>query len=555
MKKWMTYLLIMMIFIGSAVPSVASGRITTLKDISNHWIRQEHETVLYLFQHLRIVSGYPDGTFKPQNDISRAELITMLVRAQGDPKQKMDMKQTFQDVTSTHWAYPFIQQAVKQGIIVPEDYPNLKFQPEKAITRSEIAMMVVRGLGIEIESNREKIATHFLDDGNISAQMRPYIQKASEIGIISGYAQAEGFTFKPNHTATRAEAVILLYKFLQNKTELKQISYYAIDSFKQIEDTKVFDEIVFGWSSLKKASNGNIVFSMDNEKSDYKLPRGHESALKKVDDFNVNKKLMLTENDRELIYPLLENKSYQNKVIKDIVEALGTYGFTGIVMDLESIRDTEKGYRQHYVSFLKELKKALEPEGYELTVAVHPNNVSGFYDGYDYKGIAEVADEINLMAHDYHESNNQNMLTDHAPFDRVHEALGNLIDSGVPRDKIILGLQVVAGTQWITENRNGLPFREFRSPAMGIIYESLSTYQNHDSFSSGISVETLTPYYRYTLNENGQESRRLVRYEDQKSIESKILLAKFYGVKGVSFWRIGEIQKDIIMLIDEYGSN
>lgn len=338
------------------------------------------------------------------------------------------------------------------------------------------------------------------------------------------------------------------YNMLKEKKELKQIGYYALQSFTQANTLpleRIFDEIVFGWSTLEELEDGRIVFSMDSPR-EYRRPVGYEDALKLIDDKNLDKKLMLTETRRPIINALLENKGYQQQVIQDIVKSLKDHGFTGIVMDLENIRDLEKGYRALYVAFLRDLKEGLSKENYTLTVTVQPNNVIGYYDGYDYKGIAEVADEINLMAHDYHERDNFHILTDHAPLPMVKEALEKLLGEGIDPEKVILGLQVAAGTQWVTKVEEK-ESTSFYTPTMTSIYKAIAEREGE----KGFDLRSMTPTFQYKIIEGNKESRRLIRYEDRRSIESKLLLAKHFGIKGVSIWRIGEIQEDIVELLEK----
>ncbi|MCC5909962.1 MAG: S-layer homology domain-containing protein [Clostridiaceae bacterium] len=548
MKRWVSTLLTLFLTMTTINFSFGNTNIVELRDIHDYWIN-DHKEILYLFQHLGIINGYPDNTFRPQNEISREEFIKILVEALGEEIKTSLLEGTFSDVKAEDWSYKYIETAVREEIIIPEDY-GTTLQPKKPITRLEIAMMVIRALELDAVGKLEDAATVFADDESIPLWSKPYIQLASDEGIIQGYRVDNGFEFRPQNTATRAEAAIMIYRFLHNKTELKQSGYYAIDSFKQMQTLdmeELFHEVVFGWSSLEELDGGTIVFSMEDRNSDYRKPRGYEKALELIDQQNIDRKLMLTEHRRSLIYSLLENPADQEKVIEDIVVALMEYNFSGIVMDLETIRDTEKGYKSLYVEFLRSLKQQLDIHNYSLTVAVHPNNVIGYYDGYDYRAIGEIADEVNIMTHDYHDKNNQHILTDHAPIGKVQEALANLIEEGVPREKIILGLQVAAGTQWVkSEGEEGTEIA-FYTPAMRTVYNTLEQREGHKAFD----YKTMTPSFSFELIDNGVSQKRIIKYEDEKSLESKILLAKYYGIKGFSIWRIGEIQENILEILKQ----
>lgn len=542
MKKWTALLLIFTMFFSA--PVYGNYKVVEFSDLSRHWI-YGYQDVLYLLQHLEIAGGYPDGTYKPGNNITREEFIKMLVVALGEEVQLQWDTQTFSDVGPERWSHGYIETAVHRGILIPSDYGN-SFIPETPITRQEIAVMIVRALKLPIE-NQNNSRTVFKDDEDIPVWAKPYIHLAYSNGIINGYKEDQGASFKPSQTASRAEAAIMVYRFLCKKKHLKKVGYYAIDSFQQVEKANLFDEIIFGWGSLDKFQDGTIIFSTDNLKSDYHMPVGYEQALNIVEGKNVDRKFMVTETRTDLIYTFLENEKYQKYAIEDIISVLREHNFSGIVVDFENIRNGQKGYRSLYVKFLENLKEEIQINGFTLSVTVQPNNVLGFYDGYDYKQISRIADELILMGHDYHEPKNMDILTDHAPIQKVKEALSNLIQEGVSREKIILGIQVAAGTQWITTSSDEQQSTSFYTPSMTAIYNALRTRQGE----KGFDYLTMTPYFSYTTVDKGKNIRRIIKYENEKSVRSKILLAKFYGIKGISIWRLGEVQEDITELMME----
>ncbi|MCU0641195.1 MAG: S-layer homology domain-containing protein [Candidatus Margulisbacteria bacterium] len=87
---------------------------------------------------LDVVRGYPNGTYKPDDYIIRAEMVTLLARALNTGE--VAYRDTFTDVTKRHWAAPYIELGSRLGYI--EGYPDGTFQPAKAINRAEGAMSV-----------------------------------------------------------------------------------------------------------------------------------------------------------------------------------------------------------------------------------------------------------------------------------------------------------------------------------------------------------------------------------------------------------------------------
>ena len=90
-----------------------------------------------------LVNGYADGTFRPDATITRAEFVTILTRF---PHDDIGTDKRFADVPATHWAYDEVQTALAQGWLSAED-ANSTFRPDDAITRAEVVTILNRVLG------------------------------------------------------------------------------------------------------------------------------------------------------------------------------------------------------------------------------------------------------------------------------------------------------------------------------------------------------------------------------------------------------------------------
>ena len=540
MKKYISMLLIVLVISSTIVSAFGQESVATLSDLEEHWIR-DYKEVVYFLQHIEVLKGYSDNTFKPQNPITREEFIKILIVALGADFSliKADAN-SFIDVPQAHWSYEYIEAAIHMGIIYPLEY-GTNLEPQKPITRQEIAIMLARALdGFGRKRLSVLSQTNFLDDSMITEWAKPYVQVVYEAELMKGYAAAGGFNFGPQQTTTRAEAAIIIYRLIGLKESPKKIGFYAIDSYKQIDTIRYFDEIVFGWSALMADIEGNIRFTLNSAESRHRLPNAYQEPLGRAKELSISAKLMVTDARTSVIYPLLESKAMQEVFIKDSLQAIEELGMSGLVMDLENIRDTEKGYRAMYVSFLKDLKQALASKKLTLSVAVQPDNVVGFYDGFDFKNIAEIAEDIILMAHDYYDRNTLAYATDHAPIQKVKGALVSLIEKGVAKNKLILAIQIAGATQVRSVGNEG---NRLYTPTMTTVYEALTTRNG----IQGFDYSTMTPSFSYV--DLAEDVKGTIKYENQMSINIKHLLSKFYGIKGVSYWRIGELQKDVLELL------
>lgn len=183
-------------------------------DIEGHWAYDQVRQLL----EAGIVGGYGDGTYRPNENLSRAAFAKMLVMAPAIPLRLGDAG-GFAD-TAGHWVSG--QGYVGAGILVPEEYPNRRFEPDRAITREEIAVMVTRALGLDAQAATRTVTVvdgAAIIDGrrfvDVDQWTRPgYIAVAVERGVITGYAVGDGFAYRPTRLATRAEAAVMVVRSL-----------------------------------------------------------------------------------------------------------------------------------------------------------------------------------------------------------------------------------------------------------------------------------------------------------------------------------------------------
>ncbi|RKP46277.1 hypothetical protein D7Z26_24665 [Cohnella endophytica] len=182
----------------SAVP-------TDFTDISGHWAEAKIKQAVSD----GIVTGYPNGTFKPGSTVTRAEFAVMLMNALKPQTEGAEL--TFADTAKIGaWAQKAVAQAVQAGII--HGYRDGTFRPNAEITRAEMAVMVASALKLSIESNN---ATDFADDKNIPSWAKGAAAAIKKLGIIEGKGTN---VFDPNGRTTRAEAITVLLRMLAQQS-------------------------------------------------------------------------------------------------------------------------------------------------------------------------------------------------------------------------------------------------------------------------------------------------------------------------------------------------
>lgn len=173
-------------------------------DIAGHWA----EPFIQEAYAKGIVAGYPDGTFRPDHAVSRAEFTLMLVHALrleggagGDAPAFADGEQIGE------WAKQAIDLAARAGIV--SGYEDGTFRPGRPVTRVEMAVMIARATGAELTDHAH---TRFADDASIPAWAKSYVEEVRIMGIIHG---RDRNLFAPNETLTRAEAVTSILRLLE----------------------------------------------------------------------------------------------------------------------------------------------------------------------------------------------------------------------------------------------------------------------------------------------------------------------------------------------------
>jgi len=147
-----------------------------------------------------IITGYPDGNFKPEGKITRAEICSLLMKTKGLKAEEGGSG--FKDVPNRHWAAPYVAMAAELGVV--KGYPDGSFRPKANITRAEGLAMVARFAGV----SKEAYANQFPDIVS-SFWAAPIIAGAHRAGILE---YLKGRPFQRKRLLTRAETVEMLYR-------------------------------------------------------------------------------------------------------------------------------------------------------------------------------------------------------------------------------------------------------------------------------------------------------------------------------------------------------
>jgi|GEM_PF-2037417 len=190
----------------SEEPNGAACPQLTWTDTQSHWAKSYIDAA----SQYCIIKGVSSDKLLPDEEVTRLQFALMVARAMKlQPVDHTGVLETYQDQEDIPaWATGELSAAIQAGII--EGYNDDMLRPNKKISRAELITMLIRGQGLSADNG----ATSFEDDAEIPAWAKGYVRYAEQLGVIEGRSNNR---FEPSSTATRAEAVVILVRMLQDK--------------------------------------------------------------------------------------------------------------------------------------------------------------------------------------------------------------------------------------------------------------------------------------------------------------------------------------------------
>ncbi|MCR4428585.1 MAG: S-layer homology domain-containing protein [Caldiserica bacterium] len=197
----------------SKVPQVISSVISTavvevsrvFPDISGHWAQAEIEKM----SKIGILKGFPDGFFKPDQMVTRAQFAKVITIALRIPEVKPDVP-TFPDVGKDHWAFGYIEAAVKRGLL--KGFPDGTFRPEDQVSKPQIIKIIAQENGWTSSPG----SPSFSDIGKDHWAF-PFVEGAFSQGVLRkpdpNINQSDSVL--GDVPATRAQACVLVYRMME----------------------------------------------------------------------------------------------------------------------------------------------------------------------------------------------------------------------------------------------------------------------------------------------------------------------------------------------------
>ncbi|WP_293127957.1 S-layer homology domain-containing protein [Microcoleus sp. bin38.metabat.b11b12b14.051] len=164
-----------------------------------------------------IIKGFPDGTFRPDALVTRAEFAAMIRSVK---KAKTRAAVGFADVPSNFWARGAIAEAYEMAWM--SGYPGNVFRPSQQIPRVQVVVALNNGLGYEPTCNFQDVLSYYNDAGEIQSYAVKSVAAATEKQLVVSYPNPK--SLKPNQSATRAEVAAFIYQTLVSTNQAKAIN-------------------------------------------------------------------------------------------------------------------------------------------------------------------------------------------------------------------------------------------------------------------------------------------------------------------------------------------
>lgn len=243
---------------GQAFAADTSKPATGAADTAGHWAAD----VLEQWKSQGLISGYQDGSLKPDNQITRAEFTALVNHSFGFNEIASI---SFKDVKNGAWYYNEISKASAAAYI--KGYSDQTFKPNKSITREELAVIVASLLKLNASASN----TGFTDLVASHAWSKDSIAAVAEAGLMQG----SGGKFRPQQTATRAEAVVVLDRALKLRASGQTVVYDKAGTYGPETGTVTVNGSVYlnapDITLRNTVINGNLIIGENVGKGDITL--------------------------------------------------------------------------------------------------------------------------------------------------------------------------------------------------------------------------------------------------------------------------------------------
>lgn len=228
----------------------------------------------------------------------------------------------------------------------------------------------------------------------------------------------------------------------------------------------------------------------------------------------------------ELAHTIMANPSIKTRLQDNLVQTMNQKGFRGLNVDFEHMRPDD---RELYNTFIRDLAARMHETGKSISIAMGPKTSddpqASWMGAFDYKTLGAEVDFLMLMTYEWGWVGGPPMAV--APINQVRAVL-DYATSVIPADKILMGMALY-GYDWPT------PYVKGKTRAAGLSNNSAQNLAVTENVPIAFDAPSASPYYRYQSGSGIHE----VWFEDALSAAIKFDLVYEYGLRGISYWVLG----------------
>lgn len=437
---------------------------------------------------LGLLNGRGDGTFGMGGSMTRAAFAAVLCRlfewepvtpAAGSFRDNQD---------SSKWYYGAVEASFLHGALTQREQD---FRPGDAVTRAEMAVMLVRSLGYGTLASLAGERKSPFTDVTFSLG---YLILAADLGIMTGNTHGE---FQPDRAVTREQAAAVLMRVYDR---LHAPAPEVLGIARAAEDLSLADVQAVAVPALKLVYNGmlRLVPDLSNE------------AVSSIRGSAEGKRLLLQVSGGGSGLAGADPKELAEKIAAAVSEG----GWEGVLLDIPKLKGADKAALTALAAALRE---SMGEEKLLCVTAEAPSwKGEAAYNGYDFAALAALADKVILRIAPYHQVVSGLPTTPKEPLEEVYYALES-VAAAIPAEKRVLQLSA-SGAKW----RNG-------QAAEDVSAAELSALLATSGVTGYWSGRYAAPYLSYT----DAGARVVVWYNDARSAQERRQLLSFFGGGGL----------------------
>ncbi|HRW11512.1 MAG TPA: glycosyl hydrolase family 18 protein [Syntrophomonas sp.] len=356
--------------------------------------------------------------------------------------------------------------------------------------------------------------TASVDNQNLVLDVAPYIYQNRT--YIPLRFLAEQLSARVEWNASAREVSV---HFATQKDRVFAYYYYhSFDEFKH--NAESITDVALRW--FETNAEGDLFYEYQDD---------YEQILQFAREKSIKTHASVVFMDKDGLHALLSDSVKRKYLIAQLLEEVKRNNYDGVNIDFEFLGQAD---RDSFVQFLRDLKQGLGRDK-ELSVALFAcTKPQSWLAGYDYAAIGGIADQVVVMAYDYHYKTSPAGPV--APLWWVEDVVSYL-KTIIPAEKLLLGLPTY-GYDW-GEGIDGTTITAAK------LYSLQGKYKLTESFDKA----SMSPSYSY-IDNNGV--RHQIWLENKASLQAKLQVAQEYKLAGVSFWRIGNGFTELYELLEEW---